>query len=252
MPHTRAMGRDWDARWYDAVAAPQERWGRSVLERLTLRGDELALDAGCGSGRVTEALIEALPNGRVIALDASPSMIEAARTRLARFGDRVTYVVADLIEPLPLEEPVDVIVSTATFHWVPDHDRLFRHLAAVTKPGGRLATQFGGKGNVERVMRVLAGIGDGWLGPAHFETPEATERRLRAAGWTDVRCWLRPEPTRFEPGEPFERFLETVVLGPQLDRLPPAARAPFVREVARRIGEPVLDYVRLNADAVRA
>ncbi|HEU4673811.1 MAG TPA: methyltransferase domain-containing protein [Candidatus Limnocylindrales bacterium] len=246
------MSRDWDARSYDAVAAPQERWGRNVLDRLALAGDELALDAGCGSGRVTETLAERLPKGRVIALDASPSMIEAARARLARFGERITFVVADLTAPLPVAEPVDVVVSTATFHWVPDHDALFRQLAAVTRSGGRLAAQFGGSGNVERVMRVLAGIGDGWLGPAHFETPEATERRLREAGWTEVRCWLRPEPTRLEPGEPFERFLSTVVLGPQLDRLPPDERAAFVREVARRLGEPVLDYVRLNVDAVRA
>jgi trans-aconitate 2-methyltransferase len=245
------VSRDWDARTYDAIAAPQERWGRNVLERAELAGDEVVLDAGCGSGRVTEALAERLPRGRVVAVDASPSMIAAARDRLARFGERVTYVVADLGRPLPLAEPVDVVVSTAAFHWVPDHDALFGNLAAATRPGGRLVAQFGGAGNVEHLMRVLAGIGDGWLGPAHFETPEATERRLRAAGYVDIRAWLQPEPTRFEPGEPFERFLETVVLGPHLDRLPPAERPAFVREVATGLGDPVLEYVRLNVDATR-
>jgi trans-aconitate 2-methyltransferase len=245
------VSRDWDARTYDSVAAPQERWGRAVLDRLPLRGDERVLDAGCGSGRVTEALAERLPDGHVVALDASPSMIDACRARLERFGDRVEYVVADLGRPLPIRSPVDAIVSTATFHWVPDHDALFANLAAVVRRGGRLVAQFGGAGNVSRVMKVLAGIGDGWLGPAHFETPDATERRLRAAGFVDVRCWLQPEPTRFEPGAPFERFLETVVLGPHLDRLPAGERPAFVRTVAARIGEPVLDYVRLNVDAVR-
>jgi trans-aconitate 2-methyltransferase len=245
------VSRDWDAPTYDAVAAPQERWGRRVVERARLAGDELVLDAGCGTGRVTEALAEHLPQGRVVALDASPAMIAAARERLARFGQRVTYVVADLARPLPLRDPVDVVVSTATFHWVADHDALFGHLAAATRPGGRLVAQFGGVGNIARVKSVLATIGDGWLGPAHYETPEATERRLRAAGWTNVRAWLQPDPTRFEPGEPFERFLGTVVLGPHLDRLPADERSRFVREVASRLREPVLDYVRLNVDATR-
>ena len=138
------MTRDWDARTYDRVADPQTRWGTAVLERLTLEGDERVLDAGCGSGRVTELLANRLPDGRVVALDGSPSMIDAARERLAPFGDRIEYVVADLGAPLPIDGTVDAILSTATFHWVPDHDALFRNLAAVLRPGGRLVAQCGG------------------------------------------------------------------------------------------------------------
>ena len=138
------MPRDWDARTYDRVADPMARWGAAVLDRLPLDGDETVLDAGCGSGRVTETLVERLPAGKVIALDGSPAMVEAARTRLAPFGDRVDYVVADLGAPLPLTDAsVDAVLSTATFHWVPDHDALFRHLAAVTRPGGWLVAQCG-------------------------------------------------------------------------------------------------------------
>ena len=96
------MTRDWDARTYDRVAEPQTRWGKAVLDRLPLRGDERVLDAGCGTGRVTELLLRRLPDGTVIALDGSPAMIDAARERLAPFGDRVHYVVADLGKPLPV------------------------------------------------------------------------------------------------------------------------------------------------------
>ncbi len=245
------MTRDWDAQTYDRIADPQTRWGTVVLARLPLTGGERVLDAGCGSGRVTEQLAARLPAGHVVALDASPSMVAAARDRLARFGDRVEYVVADLGQPLPIVEPVDAIFSTATFHWVPDHDALFTNLAAVLRPGGRLVAQCGGVGNVESVQRVLATIGDGWLGPAHFETPMATTRRLYAAGFVDTEVWLTDEPTRFEPGEPFETFLRTVVLGPNLDRLPPDERDAFVREVVSRLPEPVIDYVRLNIVARR-
>ena len=249
---TPAVTRDWDARTYDRVADPQTRWGTAVLERLPLDGDERVLDAGCGSGRVTELLANRLPRGRVVALDGSPSMIDAARERLAPFGDRIEYVVADLGQPLPIDGTVDAILSTATFHWVPDHDALFRNLAAVLRPGGRLVAQCGGYGNIESVKRVLATIGDGWLGPAHYETPMATVRRLDAAGFVDIECWLTDEPTRFEPGEPLETFMRTVILAPNLERLPPDEHAAFVHEVASRLPEPLIDYVRLNIVARRS
>jgi trans-aconitate 2-methyltransferase len=245
------MPRDWDAGTYDRIADPMTRWGSVVLDRLPLAGDETVLDAGCGSGRVTELLAERLPDGRVIALDGSPSMIEAARDRLARFGERVDFVVADLARPLPLGGPVDAILSTATFHWVEDHDALFRNLAAVVRQAGRLVAQCGGVGNVRSVQDVLAGIGDGWLGPVHFATPLETVRRLDASGFVDIECWLTDEPTRFEPGEPFETYLRTVVLGAHLERLPASEHDAFVREVANRLAEPVIDYVRLNILATR-
>jgi trans-aconitate 2-methyltransferase len=227
------------------------RWGTAVLDRLPLRGDERVLDAGCGSGRVTERLADRLPGGRVIALDGSPSMIEQARMRLARFGDRVDYVVADLGRPLPLAEPVDAVLSTATIHWVPDHETLFANLAAVTKPGGWLVAQCGGAGNIASIQRVLATVGDGWLGGVHFETVMDTTSRLTAAGYVDIECWLTDEPTRLEPGEPFETYLRTVVLGAHLDRLPTEEHDAFVHAVAMGVGEPLIDYVRLNITARR-
>ena len=246
------MPRDWDARTYDRIADPQTRWGATVLDRLPLDGDELVLDAGCGTGRVTETLAARLPRGHVIALDGSPAMIDAARERLAPFGDRIEYVVADLGEPLPIDRAVDAIFSTATFHWVPDHDAMFRHLAAVIRPGGRLVAQFGGAGNIASIRRALADLGDAWLAPAHFETVIDTARRLDAAGFVDIECWLHDEPTRLEPGEPFATFLRTVVLGAHLDRLPESERDAFVESVVSRLDEPVIDYVRLNVSAVRA
>ena len=244
--------RDWDARTYDRVADPMTRWGSAVLDRLPLDGDERVLDAGCATGRVTEQLAERLPRGSVVALDGSASMVQAARRRLARFGDRIEYVVADLGAPLPLEGLVDAILSTATFHWVPDHDALFANLAAVTRPGGMLVAQCGGVGNIASIQRVLATIGDGWLGAVHFETPDATVRRLTAAGFEAIECWLTDEPTRFEPGGSFETYLRTVVLGAHLQRLPAAEHDAFVGRVAEGVGESVIDYVRLNIVARRA
>jgi trans-aconitate 2-methyltransferase len=251
-PGPAAAPREWDAATYDRIADPMTRWGSAVLERAGFRGDELILDAGCGTGRVTEKILERWPAARVIALDGSPAMVDGARASLARFGDRVEYVVADLGAPLPISDPVDAIVSTATFHWVADHDAMFRHLAAVLRPGGRLVAQFGGEGNIESIRAILASTGDGWLGPAHFESVPDTIRRLEAAGFTDVRAWLHPELTPIEPGEPLLTYLRTVILGAHLDRLPEDQREPFVRQVAGRMPTPLIDYVRLNMDARRA
>ena len=160
---------------------------------------------------------------------------------------------ADLTKPLPLNEPVDAILSTATFHWIADHDALFANLAAVLRPGGRLVAQCGGAGNIASVQRVLAALGDGWLGPVHFASPMDTVRRLDAAGFVDIECWLTDEPTRFEPGEPFETFLRTVILGAHLERLPAGLNATrSSRAVADGCPEPLIDYVRLNIVARRS
>jgi trans-aconitate 2-methyltransferase len=245
--------RDWDGSTYDRIADPMARWGAAVLDRLPLAGGETVLDAGCGSGRVTEQLLERLPSGRVVALDGSPSMLEAARERLAAYGDRVAYVEADLGQPIPLgTASVDAILSTATFHWVPDHDALFAVLARVLRPGGRLVAQCGGAGNVASVVKAAAVAGETWPGPWMFATAEATAERLRAAGFTDIETWLHPEPTRIEPGEPLRAYLSTVILGAHLERLPADERAAFVARVAARLPDGVIDYVRLNIVATRA
>jgi trans-aconitate 2-methyltransferase len=246
------MAADWDAATYDRIAAPQARWGSSVVERLPLRGDERVLDAGCGSGRVTQLLLERLPNGRAIALDASAAMLDEARRRLAAYADRVEYIQADLSAPLPVMPPVDAILSTATFHWVLDHDALFRHLAAVVVPGGRLVAQCGGRGNIAAVERIIEALGESTHNVHFFAGAEETEARLVAAGFTAARCWLEDAPTTFASRPEFETFLATVILRPYLVRRPPAERLAFVRTVADRIGRLELDYVRLNIDAVRA
>jgi trans-aconitate 2-methyltransferase len=244
--------REWDAETYDAVSDPQFEWGMEVLERLELRGDETVVDAGCGSGRVTEQLIERLPEGRAIAVDGSAAMVEKAKERL---GDRADYLVSDLLE-LELAEPVNLVFSTATLHWIFDHDALFRQLRACLKPGGRLVAQCGGHGNVATHMQAIVAVASDPHYAQHlteakglwnFATPEETEPRLAAAGFVDARCWLQPKPV--QPSRPLE-FVSTVTLGPILDQLPEEKRRPFAEAVIGREGEPlVLDYVRLNIEA---
>jgi trans-aconitate 2-methyltransferase len=246
---------DWDGARYDRLADPQARWGTAVIGRLDLSGTETILDAGCGSGRVTEQLLRRLPHGRVIALDASESMLEQAKKRLAPARGRVRFVRADLLELEPgvLGDgaPADGVFSTATFHWITDHDRLFRNLAAVLRPGGQLVAQCGGAGNLDRLIGVVRSLGAERAGAWLYASPEETAARLRRAGFTDVHVWSHPEPTPFPSGAPLADFLETVCLRELLATLPQHDRRPFTERVAAAMPEPVIDYVRLNITARR-
>jgi len=247
--------REWDAATYDEVSDPQFEWGMEVLDRLDLRGDETVVDAGCGSGRVTEQLIELLPNGRVIAVDGSEAMVDKAKERL---GDRADYLVSDLVA-LELPEPVDMVFSTATLHWISDHDALFRRLRGALKPGGRLVAQCGGKGNVAAHTQAIAAVAADpdyaqhltqAKGLWNFASPEETEPRLVGADFGDVRCWLQTKPV--QPSRPLE-FISTVTLGPLLDQLPEEKRRPFAEAVLAAEQQPlVLDYIRLNIEGVAA
>ena len=149
VPHPAAgPPREWDAASYDALPLPHERWGMRLLATLPLRGDETVLDVGAGTGRDTAALLERLPRGRVIAVDGSVAMLNRLRARLAGTGpERLTVLQADLTAPLPVAEPVDAAFSVATLHWLPDHEQVFRSLAAVLGPGALLRAEWGGAGN---------------------------------------------------------------------------------------------------------
>jgi trans-aconitate 2-methyltransferase len=244
--------REWDADTYDEVSDPQFEWGTEVLGRLELDGSESAIDAGCGSGKVTEKLLERLPTGELLAVDGSEAMIAKAKERL---GERATYLVADLAE-LQVEKPIDLIFSTATFHWIADHDLLFQRLHAALNPGGRLVAQCGGHGNVAEHAGAIATVAarsefaphlEQMTGMWNFATPEETKIRLRNAGFLEARCWLEPKPVT--PGCPLE-FTSTVTLGPLLAQLPGELRRPFAEAILEASAQPLtLDYVRLNIEA---
>jgi trans-aconitate 2-methyltransferase len=239
---------DWDAATYDRLPIPMTGWGLEGLGRLELRGDETVLDAGCGTGQVTEALRERLPHGHVIALDASPSMIGAALERLG--ADRVTYLTHDLMDPIPID-PVDAILSTATFHWVPDHDRLFANLAAVLRSGGQLVAQCGGWGNLERLNAAAERAARIDLASTKtYPTPEETWTRLEAEGFVDIEAWLQESPVELAADD-LEPYLRTIILSAEVARRSEEDADELVRAVATELGEPLIDYVRLNITARR-
>lgn len=255
--------RTWDPEAYRRLSAPQQQWGLALLSGLTLRGDETVVDAGCGTGALTRLLAEAVPRGRVIALDVSPSMLDAARRELADLAPRVEVRAADLAS-LNLEREADLIFSAATLHWVLEQDVLYHNLFRALVPGGALRAQCGGRGNLERILvRTEAVIRrrwpttlTGWSYPAHFAGTDETANRLFAAGFEHIDVALVDAPTAFNDATVFREFVGKVVLTPMLARLPiHAAREEVLDEVvALAESDPhplTLDYVRLNVSARR-
>jgi trans-aconitate 2-methyltransferase len=248
------MNLDWDARSYDRISDMQLESGRDFLATIPLRGDELVVDAGCGTGRVTRLLLERVPRGQVVGVDGSPSMIERARENL---GPEVELIVSNLLEFAP-DDPVDLAFSTATFHWIADHDRLFRAIHAWLRPGGLLAAQFGGKGNVQNVIDAIVAASRrepfaehlrGFEHPWVFPAPEEEAERLEQAGFVDVRCERQERWFEFDDPREFQR---TVGLAVHLDRLPDKLREPFLDTVLAGIEDPSrVHLIRTNIRARR-
>jgi len=256
---------EWNAASYHKVSGPQTSWGQKVLSRLSVNGDERAIDAGCGSGRLTGALLERLPHGRLIAIDRSWSMLMTARANLRPiFGERVGFVQVSLPD-LPFANWADLVFSTATFHWIKDHQSLFQNVLHALRSGGRLMAQCGGGPNLARAHALADQLmhaepfapyfGD-WPGPWEFANAETTASRLHAAGFVAIDTSLEEAPTTLATEADYREFVTTVIYHPHLERLPsPALKQAFidrVTELSARQDPPfTLDYWRLNINAQR-
>jgi trans-aconitate 2-methyltransferase len=251
--------REWNSAVYHRISGPQVSWGKKVLSRLELRGNEIVLDAGCGTGRLTADLLEFLPRGSVVGIDLSRNMLGAARAHLSGFGPRLSLVLCDLLH-LPFARTFDGVVSTAAFHWVLDHDRLFRNLHGVLLRGGWLEAQCGGGPNIAqlrgRIHRLAAtakflpyfvGFREPWL----FQDPEGAARALRQAGFVDVETSLEAAPTVLDNGQHFEEFVRNIIVRRHLENLPTEEiRAEFLARLTDQAAQDdppfALDYWRLN------
>ena len=259
MTDDRQSSREWNSAVYHRLSGPQVSWGKKVLSRLQLRGDEVVLDAGCGTGRLTADLLDALPRGRVVGIDLSENMLRSARQHLAQFGSRVSLLSCDLLH-LPFERAFDGIVSTAAFHWVLDHDQLFVNLRRALVPGGWLEAQFGGGPNIQTLRKradglaatsdfasFFAGFREPWL----FQDAEGAAQTLRHAGFVEVETLIESALTVLEDAEHYSEFVRNIILRRHLENLPTEElRTQFMARLTDQAAQDdppfSLDYWRLN------
>ncbi len=262
------MTREWDASSYHRLSDPQYSWGQKVLQRISPRGDETVIDAGCGTARLTVELAQMLPRGRVIAVDLSENMLSKATATIAQTQAPkrapIELVCADLAA-LPFQDVADGVFSTAAFHWVKDHDAMFGSILRALKPGGWLIAQCGGGPNLlrlrQRTDRVMSGpefreYFAGWHPPQNYQTDTETAARLKRIGFVDIACWLHNQDTRFADRETYRQFLATVTCHTHIARIPdPALRERFLDrlvDLSQQEPELHLDYWRLNIGARKA
>lgn len=290
---------DWDAQRYHRLSEPQLAWGRTVLARLETRPGDRVLDIGCGTGRLTAELARR-PGVLVVGLDPSATMTGHGRTLAteehgttrateehgttrkdtshgrtlkntggspdpsasAGAGRPVPLVRADGAF-LPFSQAFDAVFSTATFHWIPDHARLFEGIHRVLTPGGRLVAQCGGGPNLHRLLARAHALMEGpfaahfgrWSDPWYFADVSGTSDRLARAGFRHIQVSLEQAPTSFADAAAFGEFISCVCVRHHVDRLPPAERGRFVAALAEHASadDPpfTLDYWRLNIFATR-
>jgi ubiquinone/menaquinone biosynthesis C-methylase UbiE len=250
---------DWDATRYHALSDPQLEWGRRVIVRLDPQPGERILDLGCGTGRLTHEIVDAMETGLVVGTDISASMLNVARGA----AHTIPLVRASGLA-LPFAPAFDAVFSAATLHWIQDHDRAFREVYESLKPGGRFIAQAGGGRNLQRLLddahalmdsKEYASHFEGWSDPWNFASADVTQARLEQAGFRNVRAWLEEAPTPMGDRATFTDFIACVCVRHHVDRLPETLRGGFVDRLADRSERGphpfVLDYWRLNIDARR-
>ncbi|WP_028399565.1 malonyl-ACP O-methyltransferase BioC [Ectobacillus panaciterrae] len=130
---------------YDEYANVQKKMGDVLIQKLcqtyTSHARLSILELGCGTGYVTEQLLNSFPYASVTAVDFAPHMIEQAKKR--RGAEKAAFICGD-IEKISFSGPYDVIISNATFQWLNDlQGTVARLCEALHDNGALMFTTFG-------------------------------------------------------------------------------------------------------------
>jgi len=281
----------WDARTYDQVSRlVQYRWGIQVLKWRKWRGDEIVMDAGCGSGLLTKQLAKHVPRGKVYAVDIDSNMIIQAKNNL-QFIDNVEIIQSSFID-IKLPRKLDVIFSNSAFHWIQDHRKAFQNFWNMLKPMNNCTTssnrnntesstnqlliQCGGYGNLQQIIAILEQIirldqfktyFTDWKQPWYFAKPDDTNKLLKEIGYVSTTVHSKGDCVILPNRQIYIKFVKTVVMKSYLERLAPNNDAKgenklktlfldlFLDEVEKHSNRSkirwFLDFVRLHVVAHR-
>lgn len=217
----------WDAKNYHKVSSIQETWAIELLSKRKWKGNEVLVDAGCGTGRVTKIISNILKEGKIYAIDLDHNMIENAKLNL-KDQENVIFIKSDL-STVELPEPVDIIFSNAVIHWIKDHYNLFSNFLKLLKKSGEILIQCGGKGNLGTIQPILdltrksnafKGYFQDWEDPWNFASAEETYSMMERVGFKKVETSLTKKIAKFSSFEEYKLFMKTVVMKPYLSYLP--------------------------------
>ena len=236
------MTHEFDGKEYEKAATHQREWGQKLIGDLALQGDECVLDLGCGDGGLTARIADSLPRGKVVGIDASRGMIEAA---LPKRRENLTFRLMD-IDDLDHLDCYDIIFSNAALHWVKDHRRLLHSVRRALRTGGRLRLNFAGDGNCSHFFGVvreamasaeLAASFSSYEWPFYMPALADYQALIRESGWCNVRVWGENADRHFPDVKAMVRWLDQPCLVPFLPSVPAEGRAAFRDLVVRRMRE---------------
>lgn len=233
------MPYEFDGEKYQKASTHQKEWGSKIIDELPIHGHERILDLGSGDGGLTQQLAERVPDGQVVGIDSSRSMIETARKSVRH---NLTYVVQD-IDAIDYRNEFDIIFSNAALHWILDHDNLLERVYNALRPGGTIRFNFAGNGNCQhffQAVREAIAMTEfaGYF--THFEwpwfMPSADQYRilLEPYPYRKLEVWLENADRCFPNEEAVTGWIDQPNLVPFLPHVPENDKRRFRDRVVER------------------
>ncbi|MCP4626269.1 MAG: methyltransferase domain-containing protein [bacterium] len=230
---------DWNAGEYAKHSKAQQAWARELIAKLHLQGPQNVLDIGCGDGKVTAEIAKAIPNGSVLGIDNSRSMIELAQKEYSADRHRNLRFQLSDARALPFNQEFEIVFSNAALHWIRDHKPVLDGIYKSLRPGGRILLQMGGRGNAAAILAVLDDLigSTRWAAyfkdfdfPYGFHDAPDYEIWLNRVGFDQIRAELIPKDMIHGGRPELGGWIRTTWL-PYTQRIPEKQQEEFINDL---------------------
>ena len=232
---------EFDAEKYSEASPHQRRWGEKLIAEFDFTGDQRILDLGCGEGNLTARLAQLVPQGFIVGIDASESMVASAKK--AHKAENLRFDLVD-INDVDFADEFDVVFSNATLHWVKDHNKLLANVYKSLKAGGIVRFNFAGDGNCSHLSKVLkqtmaedkyAGYFASFDWPWYMPSVAEYEKTLKQFDFKQARVWPENADTYFPDADAMTKWIDQPSLVPFLKCITAADKQSFRDTVVQRM-----------------